>query len=124
MSDRQTRIEALLNDLVAREKLLGAAIISRDGLCVKALGRLDTNRETFSAMSATVMGAAEIAMGELEGGKTRSIIASTERVTMVLVGASGDLILVGYAPAGSSIASIVPRLESAAKEVAIAVAGG
>ena len=124
MSGPRERMQAALEAIVAGHKLLGAALISRDGLCVSALGRLDMNRETFSAMSATVMGAAEIALGELQGGATRSIVASTDRATMVLIGVSSDLILVGYAPAEASVADVLHGLESAAKDVARAALEG
>lgn len=122
--DRQQRLERVLAEVSAHEGVLGAAIVSRDGLCVKAAGRLNLDRETFSAMSATVMGAAEIALGDVEGGRARSVVATTDHAKMVVVGATRELLLIAYARADAQDAGLVRRLEDAAANVAQAVAGG
>ena len=122
--DRQKRLEDALATVSAQEGVLGAAIVSRDGLCVKATGHLNLDRETFSAMSATVMGAAEIALGDVDGGRARSVVATTERAKMVVVGATRELLLIAYARADAPDAGLVRRMEDAAANVAAAVSGG
>lgn len=122
--DRQKRLEDALAAVSALEGVLGAAIVSRDGLCVKAMGKLNLDRETFSAMSATVMGAAEIALGDVEGGHARSVVAATENAKMVLVGATRELLLIAYARADAPDAGLLRRMEDAAANVAAAVSGG
>lgn len=119
MKQRIQRVETILQELVHGDSVHGAALISRDGLCVKASGKAELNRETFSAMTATLMGAAEIALGELGGGRTRSVVATTERGTMILVGATSDLLLVAYA---ASADGAVPRVLQAAEAVQRALA--
>jgi predicted regulator of Ras-like GTPase activity (Roadblock/LC7/MglB family) len=122
--DRQKRLEDALAEVNSHEGVLGAAIVSRDGLCVKSAGQLNLDRETFSAMSATVMGAAEIALGDVQGGRARSVVATTESAKMVVVGATRELLLIAYARADAPDAGLLRRMEHAAANVAAAVAGG
>lgn len=122
--DRRARLDGVLSKLSGHDGVLGVAIVSRDGLCVRASGRLNLDRETFSAMSATVMGAAEIALGDVEGGRARSVVASTDTAKMVLVGATAELLLIAYARVEAADAPLVRSMQEAAAEVAAAVAGG
>lgn len=123
MKERHDRLEALLGDLVKQAGVRGAALVSRDGLSVKTAGRQELNRETFSAMSATLMGAAEIALSEVDGGKPRSIVCHTDRVKLILVGATSDLLLVVYADADAALEGLVPRIELAASSISAIVSG-
>ncbi|HEX2021151.1 MAG TPA: roadblock/LC7 domain-containing protein [Candidatus Thermoplasmatota archaeon] len=123
MMGMQQRMGEILEGLTKAPGVLGAAIISRDGLCVKSAGRPELSRETFSAMTATLMGAAEIALGELGGGRGRHIVASTESMRMALVGASRDLLLVACTQRDASIDDVLKRLEEAAASVAAALGG-
>jgi predicted regulator of Ras-like GTPase activity (Roadblock/LC7/MglB family) len=123
-ADSHRRLEALLQELAKEPGLLGAALVSRDGLAVQAAGSLALARETFSAMSATFMGAAEIALSELGDGKMRSIVASTDRMKLITIGATRDLLLVACAASDTSAETLLPRLEAAAKNVAHIVSGG
>jgi predicted regulator of Ras-like GTPase activity (Roadblock/LC7/MglB family) len=117
-------IDAILTRLAGQEGVTGAALVSRDGLCLRSVGKSDLSRETFSAMSATVMGAAEIALRELDGGPARSIVASTEHVMFVVVGASRELLVVVSASADTAVAPLVSSVERAAIELAKAISGG
>ena len=117
------RIGHLLDEVAQEKGVLGVALISRDGLAVKATGRQEMGRETFSAMTATLMGAAEIALSDLAGEKAKTVIATTDRLTLVIVGVSRDLLLVASAQADVPIPKVVSRLEEAAKAVAAAVGG-
>lgn len=122
--DRQVRLESLLEELAKEKGVLGAALISRDGLAVRAAGKISLSRETFSAMTATFMGAAEIALAELDGGKMQSIVASTDRMKLVVVGATRDILLVASIALDAAHEPLVAKLESAAQRVAMVVSGG
>lgn len=122
--DKQSRLEGLLDALGKEPGVLGASLVSRDGLAVRSSGRLSLSRETFSAMTATFMGAAEIALSELDGGKTQHIVASTDRVKLVVLGATRDLLLVVCTQADVAHDKLIPRLEAAAQNVATVVSGG
>lgn len=123
MRERQERLEQLLADVARRPGVLGAALVSRDGLPVRIVGKQELSRETFSAMSATLMGAAEIALGELDPSKLRRVIAQTDRVKFVILGATPALLLVVYASADAAMDDIVAAAEQAAGHVASVVAG-
>jgi predicted regulator of Ras-like GTPase activity (Roadblock/LC7/MglB family) len=124
-SQRQQRLEGALQALVAERGIVGAVLLSRDGIRVmdrwrRAVG----NRETFSAMSATLMGAAEIALAELGAAQTRRVIAETATCTIVVVGAGEELLLVAQAEADVPLQELLPRVDAAAAQVAKVVAGG
>lgn len=122
--DSQQRLESLLEEISREKGVLGVALVSRDGLAVRGAGKLAHSRKTFSAMTATFMGAAEIAIGELDGGKTHHLIATTDRLKLIIVGATRDLLLVTATQADTPLESLLPRLESAAHTVALAISGG
>lgn len=119
----QQQLGVLLEDLVKEQGFIGASLVSRDGLSVKSAGRQELSRETFSAMVATLMGAAEIALGDVEGGKARSVVATTERLRMVLIGATRDLLLVACVRADAPLERAVALVEAAATKVSTAVGG-
>jgi hypothetical protein len=121
--DRQQRLESVLEELAKEKGVLGAALVSRDGLSVRASGKLAQSRETFSAMTATVMGAAEIAIAELDGGRTHHLVATTDRLKLIIVGATRDLLLVTATQADMPHEKLLPRLESAAQNIALVVSG-
>lgn len=122
--DSQARIDALLDELVKEKGVLGVSLVSRDGLAVRGAGRFELRRETFSAMTATVLGAAEIAIAELDGGKCHHLVAQTDRLKLIIVGSTRDLLLVAATDLDTPHERLLPRLEAAAQNVALAVAGG
>lgn len=124
MMDRQQRLAALLDEMAKEQGVLGMALVSRDGLAVRASGKLALSRETFSAMAATAMGAAEIAIAELDGGKTAHLIVVTDRVKLILLGVTRDLLLVACTQADAPHDRLLPRLEAAAQNVALVASGG
>ena len=122
--DKQSRLEGLLESISKEPGVLGAALVSRDGIAVRSSGKLALSRETFSAMTATFMGAAEIALAELDGGRMHSVVAATDRLKLIVVGATRDLLLVVSTQADVAHEKLLPRLEAAAQNVALVVSGG
>lgn len=120
---RHEQLEQLLRDISQQPGVQGAALISRDGLLVRSIGKNDGNRETFSAMSATMIGAAEIALGEIDPTPLRFILAQTDTTKIVTMGATADLLLVVHADASVSLDNILGIARRAAGEVAVVVAG-
>jgi len=123
LSEKHEKVVRLLEDLVAAGVSLGAAVVSRDGITVKAVGKLELGRETFSAMTATIMGAAEIAVREVDAGRLRSLVTVNERSKIIIVGATTDLLLVGCLPPDGNADDATAKLETAAASLA-AIASG
>lgn len=120
---RHEQLERLLRDLSEQPGVQGAALISRDGLLIRSVGKQDGNRETFSAMSATMMGAAEIALAEIDSSPLRFMLAQTDTKKIVTMGATPDMLLVVHADASLSLDAILGIARSAAGEVAAVIAG-
>lgn len=128
LDDRQARLEATLDALIGTKGFLGAALVSRDGIPVVSRFTPSFSQVTFSllvqgAMVATLMGAAEVAVKESEGGRTRRVLVESERIAMVVVGATEGLLLVAIAEASLPLTALLPPIEQAAKTVAALVAG-
>lgn len=116
--DKQQRLQGTLGDLVAQAGVLGAALVSRDGIRVMDQWKKELwNKETFSAMSATLMGAAEIALAELGAVKTGRVIAETNKMKMLVVGATDDLLLVVLAEAEMPLERLLRVAEGSAGEL-------
>lgn len=124
MSDRRERLKDILDGLLSETAAQWAGLVSRDGLCVMQSFKREFPVETFSAMTATVVGAAEIALADLGGGRTRRVIAETERVRLIAVGATADLLLVSLSPQEAGPDGFVARVEAAADRVRVTVAEG
>jgi predicted regulator of Ras-like GTPase activity (Roadblock/LC7/MglB family) len=120
---RQERLEQLLHELAKGPGILGAALVSRDGMSVRTTGRPELSRETFSAMSATLVGAAEIALGDLDPAKLDHVLVETHAAKLLLLGATSDLLLVVYAKRDAPLDSILERARAAAGSVAAMIAG-
>lgn len=124
MSNKQARLQARIRDLVANGGFLGAALVSRDGTRMMDHWKREMwNKETFAAMSATLMGAAEVALSELGGVRTQRVIAETNKMKLVVVGASDELVLVALGEADLSLDKFLPLAEAAANDVTKLVLG-
>src|SRR5688572_8754625 len=92
--DRQQKMRSLLDSISKEKGVAGATLITRDGLCVMNSDKSIVAPETFSAMSAALMGAAETAFYELGGGTQLRVTAETEKAKFVALGASEELLLI------------------------------
>lgn len=115
MGEIQEALQATLDDLIQADGILGSALISRDGIPVCSAFTSKLEDMPFSilvegAMTATLMGAAEVAMEEVEAGRTERVVVETDRVRMVLVGAEGDLLLVTLTGADEPIDKALDRI--------------
>lgn len=124
MSSKQERLQSRLKELVAGAGVLGAALVSRDGIRMMDHWKREMwNKETFSAMSATLMGAAEVALSELGGVRTQRVIAETNKMKLVVVGATDELVLVALGEADLPLERLLPQVEAAANDVTKIVLG-
>ena len=92
-----TKIEDLEDVVVDMDRVKGiegSAIISRDGLVVVSHLPAKVDKELFSAMSATMLGAAETAMTELGRGIMDQVMVETRESKMLTLGSGPETLLV------------------------------
>lgn len=117
MTDKQARLKAALDDLSSHPGVQGAVLVSRDGFCM--MNRFDAlpGADTFSAMSATLVGAAEAALAEVGDGAPTRIVVETKKGRMVAVGVSADMLLVAVTDGSLKLDGLVERVQRAAEDV-------
>jgi len=84
----------LIRDMKNASDVLGAAIITRDGLLFVSDLPEDINTEIFAAMSATMFGAAETATLELKKSPVERVITEGEEIKLISTSAGENAMLV------------------------------
>jgi predicted regulator of Ras-like GTPase activity (Roadblock/LC7/MglB family) len=112
MSDARAQAQALLDEIVGRGAV-GAGLVGRDGLPVLLRFPRPVQEETFSAMAAALLGAAEAALLELgeQGAAQASIEAG--KVRLVVTGIDDTHLLVVAAPLGFDLAKLASAVDAA-----------
>lgn len=122
--DRQQKMRSILDNLGRQKGVVGATLITRDGLCVMNSDNALAAPETFSAMTAALMGAAETAFYELGGANELRVTAETDKSKMVALGANEQLLLVVVGNGNSASLELLKQAEAAAKELRLLLTGG
>ncbi len=112
-----------MSEFLAAKGAIGASLVSRDGICVMTAAHRDLNEETFAAMSATLMGAAEIALSDMSAGRTLHVLTEAENVRLVVMSISEEFILVTLADKQSPFAALVESAGKTATGVSKLLAG-
>lgn len=94
MNEKQRLLQASVDNLVSRRGILGAVLVRRDGISILHRGKQQLNPETFGAMCAVAVGAAETAFSELGPPETPEIRAETGQHRILITGATDEVILV------------------------------
>lgn len=121
LTDKQKRLQDTLDGLGAQPGVRGAVLVSRDGFCMMNRCPAMPAAETFSAMSATLFGAAEAAFAEFANDGPRRVIVESASARMVAEGAGGELILVAVLDASKPLADALKQVTAAAADVARAM---
>lgn len=121
LSDRQARLQPLLDRLLDEDGLQGAVLVSRDGFCMmNRIPRLP-GADTFSAMSATLIGAADAAFGELGEDRVSGVLVETPKSRMAVVNVTREMVLVVLAAREDAqerdAAALMERARRAAEDV-------
>jgi predicted regulator of Ras-like GTPase activity (Roadblock/LC7/MglB family) len=112
MSDARAQAQAVLDELVGRG-VLGAGLVGRDGLPVLLRFPSPVQEETFSAMAAALLGAAEAALLELAEQSTAVASVEAGKLRLVVSGLDETHLLVVAAPASLDAAKLGPAIEAA-----------
>ncbi|UZE92339.1 MAG: roadblock/LC7 domain-containing protein [Methanosarcinales archaeon] len=107
-------LEKVLTDLRRTGDIEASAIVSRDGLLMASDIAEGIHAETFAAMSATMLGAAETAISELNKGIPDRVIVESKKGKVITTGAGPKALLVVMTPPEAGLGLILVEMEKAA----------
>src|SRR3972149_7286970 len=117
MPDTIDVLDKILNDLKKAVGVEACAAVSRDGLLIRSNMQKEQFAESFAAMSATMLGAAETATTELGKGVPHRIIVETDDGRLIAVGAGPKALLVVIINSDTGLGLILLELEKAAEKL-------
>ncbi|MCE8422849.1 MAG: roadblock/LC7 domain-containing protein [Candidatus Methanoperedens sp.] len=117
MADTIDLIDHLLSDLKKVGGVEACAAASRDGLLIRAIMQKEQMSESFAAMSATMLGAAETATTELGKGIPNRIVVEAEHGRLIVVGAGPKALLIVLIDPSIGLGLILLELEKAAEKL-------
>jgi len=107
-------LEKVLTDLRRTGDIEASAIVSRDGLLMASDIPESVQAETFAAMSATMLGAAETAIAELKKGIPDRVIIESKKGKVITTGTGPKALLVVITPPEAGLGLILVEMEKAA----------
>ena len=117
MSDTVDMIDKILADLKKAGGVEACAAVSRDGLLIRSVMQKEQFAESFAAMSATMLGAAETATTELGKGVPHRVIAESENGRLIAVGGGPKALLVVIVSSDTGLGLILLELDKAATKL-------
>ncbi|MCW4009695.1 MAG: roadblock/LC7 domain-containing protein [Candidatus Bathyarchaeota archaeon] len=114
-------IDEILRGLKSVGGVVASAVVTRDGLLVSSDTSPDVDAETFAAMSASMMGAAETAIIEVKGGNAGRVIVESNNSKMIALGAGPKVLLVVLASKEIQLGLILLKLNDAARKISSVV---
>jgi predicted regulator of Ras-like GTPase activity (Roadblock/LC7/MglB family) len=122
MSDTRGQAQAVLDSLVGKG-VLGAGIVGRDGLPILLRFPRPVQEETFSAMSAALLGAAEAALLELAEQGPATVTVEAGRLRLAVAGLDDVHLLVVAAPATLDPARLAAGVAEGARNLQAVLRG-
>ncbi len=107
----------LLKGLGSIGDVEGSAIVTRDGLLIASDLPKDIDAETFAAMSATMVGAAETAIAELKKGTVERVIAEGRDSKLITKGAGPNAVLVSMVTQDANLGLILVEMGKTADNI-------
>ncbi|MDP7080048.1 MAG: roadblock/LC7 domain-containing protein [Candidatus Undinarchaeales archaeon] len=117
MATVKKMLEKVLDGLRSVGDIEASAIVSRDGLLMASDMATGINAETFAAMSATMLGAAETAATELGRGLPDRIIVESEETKLIAIGTGPKALLVVMTSPEAGLGLVLIELEKAADKI-------
>lgn len=112
MSDARDKAQAILDELVA-QGAIGAGLVGRDGLPILLRFPRPVQEETFGAMAAALLGAAEAALLELAEQSAALATVEAGRIRLTVAGLDDTHLLVVAAPRGPEAGKLGAAIEAA-----------
>ena len=104
-------LKRLLTNLKSLGTIEASAIVSRDGILICSDMPEGVVAETFAAMSATMLGAAETATIELKKGLPGKVIVESKNSKLICMGAGPKALLIVMAEPEAGLGLILIELE-------------
>ncbi len=114
---KKDQLVGILKGLSAIGEIDGSAIVTRDGLLISSDLPRDIDAETFAAMSATMIGAAETAVGELKKGTVERVIAEGKEVKLITKGAGTSAVLVSMVRPDANLGLVLVEMGKASEKI-------
>ncbi len=110
-------LEKILNDLKHIGGIEASAVASRDGLLICSTVSKNFHAETFAAMSATMLGAAETATTELGKGIPERIIVESRNGKIIATGAGSKALLMVMTEHDAGLGLILIEVAKASEKI-------
>ncbi len=110
-------LEKILQDLKNIGGVEASAIASRDGLLIYSTVSKKHHAETFAAMSATMLGAAETATTELGKGIPERIIVESKNGRVIATGAGPKALLIVMTEPNAGLGLILIEVAKASEKI-------
>lgn len=113
----QSLIEMALQQLKKIGGIDASAVVTRDGLLVASDISSGVDAETFAAMSASMVGAAETAMSEVKSGHPDRVIVESDTAKLISLGAGTRALLVVLTKHDASLGLVLLRMGETARKI-------
>jgi len=110
-------LEKMLTDLKRTRAVQSSAIVSREGLLMASDISGGVRAETFAAMSAAMLGAAESTTSELERGAPEQIIVKLKEAELIIMGAGPEALLTVVTNPGARLGLLLIEMKKAAGKI-------
>ncbi len=117
MTDTIELVDKLISELKKSGGVEACAAVSRDGLLIRSSMQKEQFAESFAAMSATMLGAAETASTELGKGVPNRVIVESTQGRLIAVGAGPKALLVVIVNTEAGLGLILLELDKTAKKL-------
>jgi uncharacterized protein len=117
MTDVWTRLEATIEELSHVTDIKSAAVVRRDGLVVTHTLPEGVDPRIVAAMTAAIVGTAEMATVQLAQGRFVRAIVESDEGKLLSIGAGEEALLVALVYDDANLGLVLMALERAAKQV-------
>jgi predicted regulator of Ras-like GTPase activity (Roadblock/LC7/MglB family) len=109
-------IREVLNELRSLGEIANAAVVSRSGMLIDGDAPEYIHMETFGAMMAIMLGAAETATSE-SADPLKHIVVELQGSSLILMGAGQRILLSCFVTEKGAMPKVLPFVEEAAKRL-------
>lgn len=123
-SDVRSRLQTVIAKLTRLKEICAAALVRRDGLVIAHELPPGTEARRLSAMTAAIVGTAEMAAECLDHGQFERCVITTGAGDILSKGAGSEAILVVLASPRSNLGLVLMAVETVAEEAGRMISGG